>query len=137
VAPLLHLRCTGPGQWGGSCPVCKRGFSLGVGTKGRRFVWSCHHKPTCSEAAIYEAMRGLGVSEACLSFTRGRHRGAPSTAELAAIKEIAMDKSLSPAARQIALLLLAGMSAADARAELKLAKSTYYDAMKSLGSAGR
>jgi hypothetical protein len=92
LAPLLDLRATHPGQWSGPCPACRgeRKFSLATGTRGRRFVWTCHRKPSCTPSVLHEAMLAAGVSQQCLGSPQGKHhqKAAVSKAELASWVEL-------------------------------------------------
>jgi hypothetical protein len=103
LSSALGLRCTQVGQqWSGACPVHgERKFSLGLGTKGRRFVWNCHHDPPCSPSSLYEWMLDAGAKAECLGRPGGRHRKPGLDTDLAAIEKLLAEDWRSPAGLRV------------------------------------
>lgn len=133
IAPALGLQPVRDGQWSGECPACKHNFSFGVGTKGRRFVWTCWRKPArggltrCTDAAILEKMAEAGISGGCISPSRGRHRRAASTvsaADLGAWVELP-----APAIRLRLVMASLDCGPWEAAAKLGLSRSASYRAI--------
>jgi len=133
IAPVLRLRCTHPGQWSGTCPVCQgeRKLSLATGTNGRRFIWTCHRRPACPSAAIHEAILATGVSSECLGSARGKHRK-PESVPRSVLTDLAYAK-LPASAYQLRLLMLGeDLTAQEAAAKLGMPERTYYRAVTAL-----
>ena len=119
-------------QWALRCPVHRAGrcLSLGLGTRGRRFVWQCHHDPACTERQIHAAMLALGVDAACIPLP-GKSSQVRRTVPAEDLVALA-SHDLPKTALRLAILQLAGVSPREARERLKLRESTYYDALRAL-----
>lgn len=132
ILPVLGGRAVKTGrQWSAQCPACKsstRCLSITLGSKGRRFVWKCHRG--CDEMAVHAAMVAASVPAQCIPLP-GQRQHAPRTVDREALVELA-HCDLPASAYKLALMRLAGVSPQDARRELKLRESTYYDAMRAL-----
>jgi len=111
--------------WRADCPICHAERALEWDAPGRTVRW----KSWCGEhdkAAIRPILTKL--LPGCLP---GLNSG-PIPIDHSDLVQLAC-RDLSPAALRIGLLRLAGFTAAKARAELGMAKSTYYDALRDLG----
>ena len=97
------LRCTGPGQWSGPCPVCHGPRKLSLAVKSGRLVWICHRKPPCSLTAIRDALAELVP---CISRSRQPKRPAINHDDLAAL----ILSEMPPVSLRLAVLEMTGMS---------------------------
>ena len=130
ICPPLAGRATRPGQWSARCPGCGGARRLSITVKNGRIVWCCHRDPACSTEEIRNALALL--LPACVTRTRAPRAGIPRQIDRDALVELA-SRDLPAAALRVGMLRLAGFSAVKARAELGMAKSTYYDALRQLG----
>lgn len=112
--PRPHVQGTG------ECPVCGRGFSMGLGTKGARLVAYCH--AGCDPDEIRAALEAAGMWSGCMPRFRAepgsdRVPGRPSRArpviEADDLAELALS-GMPPASLRLALLELSGMTTSQA-----------------------
>lgn len=136
LCPALDGRCTRtrnrvPVQFAMYCPCCQRNGGsnrkLSLLIENGRPVVNCHRKPSCPVAEIQATLNAIAPG----LFPQRRIRQPGPVDRDALIRLAASD--LPATALRIGMLRLAGFSAAKARAELGLAKSTYYDALRELG----
>lgn len=132
LCPALDGRATRarngkPTQWTLRCPVHhgqRRNLSLTI--ENGRIVAHCHHKPPCTWEQIRDALNTISPGIV------PRRRKAPQAIDRDALVALAKRSDLGDSARQLGILILAGFSADEGRAELGMSKSTYYRAMKEL-----
>lgn len=145
IAPKLglHPQKNDESQWAGQCPRCRANFSFRVGDMdGVPFVWTCHRKPApggraaCTQEQIKKAMIARGVSADLLGRVPGRRRKTEHSPETKRLIDFIVTTRFGDAAMKIGLLRELGVSPAETRRRLNLAKSTYYDAMAKLGQSG-
>jgi hypothetical protein len=122
----LHGQRQRGGQWRADCPVCHAERALEWDVPGRSVRWKswcAEHDRDFLRPVLAEMLPG------CLP-RRGGQRAPVDHDDLIRLAQ----RDLPAAALRIGMLRLAGFTAAKARAELGLAKSTYYDALRNLGS---
>ncbi len=122
----------GPVEWSMRCPVCRRDKKLSVGV-GKKIAIVAHcQRGFCPAGEVRAALAKLCPSY--LGTGRGRARLPPAARpDVDALVRFAK-QDLPASAYRLGILRLAGFSAAKARAELGIPKSTYYDAQRALGS---
>jgi hypothetical protein len=123
--PVLDGRKERAG-WRLQCPVCHTPRALSITVQGNRVLWNCHHQPACDRQTIRAELARLPPG--CIGSGRKMH---PATAS--AIEALAADKTLTPTALRVATLLELGWTAARIRAELKIPRQTWSDAVRILG----
>ena len=114
------------------CPVREHQSDrppLRIQVKGVGVVWFCHCG--CSEESIGRAIAKLVP---CYSWSPPRAKRGP---DLELARELLLDKSVPPNALRIGGLLALGMSMKEITSELRIPRSTYYDAVRILGQRRR
>jgi hypothetical protein len=129
--PSLNGR-TEPSGGRAPCPVREHQSDrppLSIQVKNGRPVWNCHCG--CSDDTI-----GKRIAEAvaCYTWSPARAKRGP---DLELVRELLLDKSVPPNALRIGGLLAMGMSMSEITTELKIPRSTYYDAVRILGQRPR
>jgi hypothetical protein len=102
---------------------------ISIQVKNGRPVWN--HHCGCNEEAI-----GRAIADAVACYTWSARRPKRS-ADLVLLRELLMDKSLPPNALRIGGLLAMGVGMGEITRELKIPRSTYYDAVRILGQKRR
>ena len=111
------------------CPLCGTGRALSITPLNGRVVW--HNHCDCAREAVSQALTDL---VACYTGRRQRRQHAPDHAR---IQALLLDKSIPPNALRVGCLLAYGMTMQAIVTELKIPKSTYYDAVRILGQHRR
>lgn len=133
VAPRLNGRCTKtrtigrvsvPYEWAVRCPCCGVDQKMTLTATGSRLLYFCH-RCHASQEAIRAALAALLPQ----CFT-GKARRQIGTEDLVLLAE----RDLPMTAKNVALLRMAGISAAEARRILKIPKSSYYRALRELAN---
>lgn len=139
VVPRLRGECTKsrtvagrqvPYEWRATCPVCGVADKLTLTAKGRSLLRHCQRCKASQErltAALAKMLPG------CFSGIGAARKAAEPVINRPTALRLAK-RGLSGTALAVAMLTEVGMSAAEVRAELEIPKSTYYEAMKALGS---
>ena len=133
IVPALNGHCTKsrnvgrhqlPYEWSCRCPVCERDNKMTLTASGGRLLFYCHrrdHGQPAIRAALAERF------PKCFS---GTARRVVETEDLVLLAR----RDLPLTAKNVALLRLAGISAAEARRMLGLPKSSYYRALRELAN---
>jgi hypothetical protein len=115
-----------------ACPVSEHQSDrppLSIEVKSGRAVWFCHCG--CSEETIGKAIAAIVP---CYTWSAKRPKRGP---DLELARELLLDKTITPNALRIGGLLALGMSMKEITSELKIPRSTYYDAVRILGQRRR
>jgi hypothetical protein len=114
-----------PAGWRATCPVCQVPRALSIQAGQRTVKFNCHHAPACERVAIRAEL--VRLLPACLATGRKQECNTPL------IEALALDRTLTPTALRVALLLELGWTAARIRAELKIPRQTWSDVVRILG----
>lgn len=102
---------------------------LSIEAKNGRVVWFCHCG--CPDDAIG---RAIAARVACYTLSAKRPKRGP---DLDLARDLLLDKSVPGNALRIGVLLALGMDMKEITRELKVPRSTYYDAVRILGQRPR
>jgi hypothetical protein len=102
---------------------------LSIQVKNGRPIWNCHCG--CSQESVG---RAIAAVVPCYDWSPPRAKRGP---DLEMVRELLLDKSVPPNALRIGGLLALGMEMKEITAELKIPRSTYYDAVRILGQRRR
>jgi hypothetical protein len=131
VVPALDGRCTKtrttgheriPYEWAARCPCCAAERKMTLTVSGARLLHFCH-RCHASQEALRAAL--AQILPQCFGGRARRQVGTEDLVTLAA-------RDLPLTAKNVALLRMAGISAAEARRILKIPKSSYYRALSEL-----
>lgn len=139
VVPRLQGQCTKtrrigsrdvPYEWKADCPCCGGAGKLTLTAKGRTILRHCQ-KCKADQDVLTKALAGR--LPGCFRVGDSARPKAPAGIARDAVVGLAR-RDLPTTAYRVGMLRLAGISAAEAQRMLGIPKSTYYDAMKALGS---
>jgi hypothetical protein len=117
-----------PWEWAATCPCCGGQGKLTLTAKGRSILRHCQ-KCKASQDDLTAAL--VKLMPDCFWPAKAARKTAPVIDRERALRLARCQ--LSATALKVAMLSAVGFSAAEAQAELRIPKSTYYEAMKALG----
>jgi hypothetical protein len=113
------------------CPVCGTDRSISIQVRSGRVVWN-RHACECGENVI-----GQAIAAAVACYRHPARRTRKPRPDLERVEALLLDKSVPPNALRIGGLLALGKNMTEILRELKIPRSTYYDAVRILGQKPR